>query len=84
MKFRVKVEVRKYLDLSDKPTERWFPIAASDEDDAVYKMRELLDAEREKDARASGTKEGVAAFVNKAGTKRYLGRVLLGHSERVG
>src|SRR5579863_6585068 len=82
-KFNVKVEVHKYQDLSDKPVERMLPIEASDEEDAVYKMRELLDEERRKDAVASGVSEpfGVVIFMGKKdGPKRYVGRVLMGHA----
>lgn len=82
--FKVVVEVHKYVDLSDRPVERKFPVGASDEDDAVYKMRETLDKERKKYAAEHGlvNEEGVAILVDKNGQKRYLGRVLLGHTTR--
>lgn len=85
-KFNVKVEVHKYQDLSDKPVERMLPIEADDEEDAVYKMRELLDEERRKDAAASGVGEayGAAIFLGgKGGSKRYVGRALMGHAKLV-
>ena len=85
-KFRVKVEVHKYVDLSDRPTERFFPIEADDEDDAVYRMRDMLEKERVEWARMHGVDdhEGVAMFKTKDEGKRYLGRVLLGHALKVG
>ena len=84
-KYRVKVEVHKYVDLSDRPRERFFPIDADSEDDAVYRMRDMLDKERVEWARQHGVDdhEGVAILETDAGN-RYLGRVLLGHVLKVG
>lgn len=87
-RYNVKVEVHKYQDLSDLPVERTLPIEASDEEDAVYKMRDLLDEERREDAAASGVSErfGVALYVatQPQGPKRYIGRVLMGHAKPAG
>jgi hypothetical protein len=85
-RYMVKVEVHKYQDLSDRAAERWLPIEASSEEDAVYKMRELLDDERRKDAEASGVSEasGVALYEGKGTKKQYVGRVLMGHAKLAG
>lgn len=86
-KYNVKVEVHKYQDLSDRPVERMLPIEASDEEDAFYRMRDLINEERRKDAEASGVSEpyGVALYVGKKNeSKRYVGRVLdMGHAKLV-
>lgn len=80
--FEVKVELHNYVDLSDRPTEKYLPIEAEDEDDAVFKMRDLLEVERKTDAEASGTKEGVASLVLRSGKKKYVGNVLRGGQTR--
>jgi hypothetical protein len=92
-RFKVKVELHNYSDLSDKATEVWFPIDVEDdgsgetiENLAVYKLRDMIDEERRVSAIEQGLPkgaEGDAVYINKAGNKKYVGRALLGHVKRV-
>lgn len=83
-RFDVKVELHDYADLSDMPTGKYLPIEAEDEDEAVFKMRDLLNAERKANAKATGTREGVAKLVTRTGKKKYIGRVLRGWTKERG
>lgn len=89
-RFKVEVELHGYSDLSDRATTTWFPVDVEDdgsgnsiEDQAVYKVREMVEEERRASAASEGLREGTAVYVNKAGNKKYVGRVLLGHVKRV-
>jgi hypothetical protein len=84
LKFKVLCQMHKYADLSDKGVERWLPSEGEDEDDAVYRLRELVDEERRENARQAGVSEqyGSAEVVGKSGRRLYVGAIGFGQRVR--
>jgi hypothetical protein len=61
--YKVKVELHKYVDLSDRPTTKTIISEGTNSSDAVYRLRDII------------TKDNV--LILQSGNKRYVGRVHL-------
>lgn len=75
MRFMIKVDLHRHVDLSDRPTTKFLPSEGTGPDDAVFRLREKIDEERKEDARREGLSEGTAVLILRSGSKRYVGNV---------
>jgi hypothetical protein len=68
--YKVRCDLHKYSDLSDKPTIRFLPSQGSNPSDAVYRLREKIEEERSHNYNC-------AELVLRSGSKRYIGSIYL-------
>ena len=68
--YQVRIELHKHSDLSDRPTIKKVPSAGANPSDAVYRLRDQVNAERQ-------ANKGYAKLTLQSGSKRYIGNVLL-------